>query len=155
MNNQNKINLILFIANTFNDEQCANLLESFTENISAKRAMAWAKNAAAALVVANSAQWEESDHPRENDGRFAPKGRAGAPRPPECNATVKIVEQLKEEEKISASHSKNQKRYKRYRDVDDEIDELEEMYGDRDKGFGKCWRMTSTIQQARKTAFLL
>lgn len=101
MNNQNKINLILFIANTFNDEQCANLLESFTENISAKRAMAWAKNAAAALVVANSAQWEESDHPRENDGRFAPKGRAGAPRPPECNATVKIVEQLKEEEKIS------------------------------------------------------
>lgn len=65
MNNQNKVNLILFIAQTFSDEQCANILVQLTQNITSKYGV---------IVANNKQQWVESKHPRHNDGRFAPNG---------------------------------------------------------------------------------
>lgn len=71
MNNQNKVNLILFIAQSFSDEQCANILASFTEKIANKGGVA----------LANSAEWDESEHLRAEDGKWtdgngvAPKGK--------------------------------------------------------------------------------
>lgn len=62
--NENKIKLILFIAQSFSDEQCANILESCIKAVSNKGEM----------LLANVKQWEESEHPRHDDGRFAPGG---------------------------------------------------------------------------------
>lgn len=67
--NENKIKLILFIAKSFSDEQCANILASFTEKIANKN-----------LAMCNSAQWDESLHPREEDGKFTEKGSGVAPK---------------------------------------------------------------------------
>ena len=64
MNNENKTKLILFIAQSFTDEQCANILAQFTQKIANK----------GGTLLANSAQWDESKHPRHNDGRFAQNG---------------------------------------------------------------------------------
>lgn len=70
MNNQNKINLILFIAQSFTDEQCANILASSSEKFANEKVIA----------LARKAQWEESEHPREEDGKFTEKGGGAAPK---------------------------------------------------------------------------
>ena len=63
MNNENKVNLILFIAQSFTDEQCANILAQFTQKIANK----------GGTLLANSAQWDESKHPRDKEGQFTEK----------------------------------------------------------------------------------
>ena len=61
MNNQNKINLFSFIANTFSDEQCANILLQLTRNLANDNV----------IVMANKKQpWDESQHPRAEDGKW-------------------------------------------------------------------------------------
>lgn len=64
--NKNKINLILFIAQ-LSDEQCARILEKFTEKLANKSQV---DN----LTIYNSKEWDELEHPRHDDGRFAPNG---------------------------------------------------------------------------------
>lgn len=65
MNNENKVKLILFIAQSFSDEQCANILAQFVSRLETNK-----------ISLANSADWEEELHPRHEDGKFAPKGYA-------------------------------------------------------------------------------
>ena len=69
--NKNKINLILLIAQ-LSDEQCARILFSFAEKI--------ANEALPQFQMLNSEAWVESQHPREEDGRFTQKGSGVTPK---------------------------------------------------------------------------
>lgn len=156
MNNQNKVNLILFIAQTFNDEMCKEILKNFTNRISNQ----------SLCFLANTLNWKESEHPRAKDGKFTdligdggetprqiaereyrdalkafrkkyygePKEGENDPITKKALEAKKRLEQIKQLEPEIDRRDKMTKKAKEFYKIEDDIDELEELYGDNELG---------------------
>ena len=75
--NENKVKLILLVAKSLSDEQCANILARIYQRIEEKNLLA---NEVTTTAKITNKDWDESEHPRASDGKFTngPKANHGA-----------------------------------------------------------------------------